>query len=672
MRRHLTAVAAGLALVAAAVGGARPAAAVNADLTTLTGIVTLADGSPVADATLIFEYTELPAKVPVRTDANGHYSMLVASGRSGSLVLYGYDPTDPQSVAVVPSSPPLPWGSYVHVNEFTVPVGGSTYDLTLPAISSIAVRVVDANSNGVVGAQVFCNGGGSMSFYTIPGGGYLIDPCMGTQGLLTGADGSLPLSAPFYQGTSWSQGPVVRALDPTNPSNSQTVAIAPDAISGTDNPVELMLDVVGDTGPLTTLSGVVALADGTPVHGATVRYSYPGTDVTTQTDSSGGYSLLVAPGIGDLHVLSNDPTDPYEPGQYPPSWWVTQPPVTPLPYRLDVTVDAFAVPSTGLVQNVALPKIDSVPVQVVDASGTPVPWAKVVSGGRQTGHVSWSGGGGSFTAAPVGARGMTTDATGKISASLSMVDGNATDSSVNLTATDPANPQNTVTQDVVIDSGFTPANPLTLTLPQDAGPAGPLATVTGRAFLPDQTPIAGATVRYWTFSSPAVFTTLTQPDGTYSMQVTANLPGAIELYSNDPSDPAWWVSAQPTPALPAKFVFHTNIQSWETPTPDGTSSFDFPLPDFHTVRVRVVDAANPSSGIEGARVYATGGTTQSMNWATGSGYYVAPELSSKGLLTGPDGYLAVPFLASATKCAPEVAVSGQLPRLSRASGIGWC
>jgi hypothetical protein len=651
LRRRFVSFATILVAFAAVMNGAGLALASVADLATLSGTVTLADGSPVVNATLIFNYTELPAQVPVVTDANGRYSMLVAAGRQGNLVLYGYDPTDPKSIATQPSFPPLPWGSEVHVNQFAVPATGTAYDLTLPVISSVAVHVQDGSGQAVNGAQVYCSSYGSLSFYTIPGGGYLLDSCMGAQGLLTGQNGSLPLSVPFYSGASWSQPPTLTAVDPTNPSNLQTMALPLDPLVGTDVPVTLTLAPVGDTGPLTTLSGVVRMADGTPVQKATVGYSYPGTKVTSLTDSTGRYSLQVAPGLGELHVYSNDPTDPYLPWQGMPIWQGVEQPTPLLPYRLDVRVDAFAVPSTGLAYDVTLPPVDSVAVRVLDAGGQAVPWAKVTGTGGQSGLLTWPGGGASFTAEALGSRGTTADGAGVVWLPLSMFDSSATGGPVTLKASDPANPLNTVSQDVVVHGGFTPANPVLLLLPLTSGPPAPLATVTGRAFLPDQTPVAGALVRYMSYTSGAVFTTVTQADGTYSMPVTANQQGAIALYSNDPKDPSWWATSQPQPALPARFEFHTNIQSADVPAAGAMSSFDFPLPSFHSIRVRVVNAADPTTGVAGARVFATGGNTQSMYWATGSGYYVAPYLSADGLITGADGYLAAPFFTSDTNSA---------------------
>ena len=347
----------------------------------VSGVVKLADGTPVQGAsvrwtsdTSVFNWSSVAA---TKSDVTGRYELMVSPG-SGLLWISTPDNPVGYKGATSTTSPELPPGFRVG-GGLVVGAEPVSKDLTLPPLRTISVNVIDQDSGDpIANAQVR---GSTWSATCQPSGVFRLFPGASTpvSGMSTGCtfwmfsyqQGFTPTnrfgqaSLVVIDDSLFGRDYTVTATHPTDPSRLSSRTFRANDASATQ---QIALNNKFE------ISGVLKMADGTPVLNGKVNWSptnriFDAPVATTLTDSNGKYSLSVSPGEGSLWVSTP---------QYPASY--SRPVIEPtpaLPAGMRVGGN-FTMSESNVVKNLTLPPIQNVRIQVVDMySNDPVPYAEV-------------------------------------------------------------------------------------------------------------------------------------------------------------------------------------------------------------------------------------------------------------------------------------------------------
>ena len=215
----------------------------------------------------------------VRTDANGHWKILVGEGSYSVYYSNGYP---------VSGDEPQQW----QCNQYSVPVtaGGATSDLHLPMIS-VTGTVKSESGRGVPSA--YLNGYGGASFNSTY--------CNNWFYAQSGATGTYAVSL-FSGYQSWNVQPSGTGFGPASQSTSFTA----------DSTLDFTLPTYDKP-----LSGTVYGRDGAPLANASVYVQdQRGGGRSARTDAYGSWQVLVGAGTYQLYWSNGYPVSPSEPRQW--------------------------------------------------------------------------------------------------------------------------------------------------------------------------------------------------------------------------------------------------------------------------------------------------------------------------------------------------------------------
>jgi hypothetical protein len=361
----------------------------SSNLPFIYGQVLLSDGTPVANAKVNWTISSVAwngaATVTTRSDEYGGYVLQVSPG-SGTLWIETPEKPKSYNPRALHPTPSLPLGMRVGGNLNIVNDGRDVYrDLTLPPIRTLNISVKDAVTNAPVprakvrgeGNGRLCESGTSTrwsdtryrlfpdalesritkgcSFWLFTyQEGYEVADEFGNASIVV-VDDSL-INWPY----------VLRAEHPIDPARLTTLSVSATADQAN---AELVLPAK------VSVSGVVKLADGTPVQGATVRWTSDtsvfnwSSVAATTSDASGNYELLVSPGGGKLWISTPD-----NPVGYRGTTNNTSPEL-PAGFRVGA---GYTVGETSVVKDLTLPPLRTIVVNVVDQdTGDPIANAQV-------------------------------------------------------------------------------------------------------------------------------------------------------------------------------------------------------------------------------------------------------------------------------------------------------
>lgn len=604
----------------------------TSNLPFIYGQVLLSDGTPVANAKVNWTISSVvwdgAATVATRSDEYGGYVLQVSPG-SGTLWIETPEKPKSYNSRVLHPTPSLPLGMRVGGNLDIVNDGRDVYrDLTLPPIRTLNISVKDAVTNAAVprakvrgsGNSQLCESGSSTrwsdtQYRLFPGAlesriqkgcffwlftyqeGYEVADEFGNASIVV-VDDTL-INWPY----------TFRAEHPDDPARIATLTVR--ANSDQAN-AELAFPAK------VSISGIVKLADGTPVQGATVRWTSDSSlfnwssVAATNSDAMGRYELLVTPGSGLLWISTQN---------RPVGYRGTQSATTPeLPPGFRVG-GGLTVGNEPISKDLTLPPFRTVTVSVVDQdTGAPIPNAQV-RGSTSSAVCQPSGVFPLFPGAqaPVAAmpsgcvfwmfsyqQGFTPTNRSGI-ASLVVVDDSLFNGNYIVTATHPTDSSRIVSQTFrANDTGATQQIALNNKF-----------EISGVLKMSDGTPVMNGKVN-WS-SSNRIFddplaTTYTDSNGRYSLSVS---PGEGSLWVSSPQYPASYsrLVIQPTPALPAGMRVGGKFTMTE-----GNVVKNLTLPPIQNVRIQVVDMYSndpvPYAEVRGEPNTYTCESSTSFRWET--------------------------------------------------------
>jgi subtilisin family serine protease len=603
----------------------------TSNLPFIYGQVLLSDGTPVANAKVNWTISSVvwdgAATVTTRSDEYGGYVLQVSPG-SGTLWIETPEKPKSYNQRILHPTPSLPLGMRVGGNLDIVNDGRDVYrDLTLPPIRTLNVSVKDATNNSPVarakvrgsGSSLLCESGTSMKwsdtkYRLFPGAlepriqkgcffwlftyqeGYEVADEFGNASVVVVDDALI----------NWPY--TLRAEHPDDPSRLATVTVRANADQVN---AELAFPAKVE------ISGLVKLADGTPVGGATVRWTsdsslFNWSSVAAATsDVTGRYELMVSPGSGKLWIST-----PNNPVGYRGTANLTTPELPP-GFRVG---GGLTVGDEAISKDLTLPPLRTITVNVVDQdTGNPIANAQV-RGSTWSAVCQPSGvfhlfpGASPFGALPSGCafwmfsyqQGFTpTNRSGQ--ASLVVIDDSLFGRDYTFTATHPADPSRIASQTFRAN---------------DSGSVQQIALnnkfeISGVLKMSDGTPVKNGKVNWSSsnriFDDP-VASTYTDPNGRYLLSVS---PGEGSLWVSTPQYPASYSRPviQPTPALPAGMRVGGNFTMTESNVVKNLT-----LPPIQNVQIQVVDMYSndpvPYAEVRGAPSSYTCESDSSYRWST--------------------------------------------------------